>query len=300
MNPVTAAYRKIRIRHIENKRVNLSRSTAGNVGIFLVLLIVCAFMLLPLIYAVVQAFKPIDEIFVYPPKFFVKNPTFENFRQVFKLAGNLWVPFSRYIFNSVFISVVGTTLYIFIASLVAYPLAKGHFKGRTVISYLIVWTMLFRGEVTAMPLYIVISKLNLVNTYAAVILPFMAHTMGVFLVKQFIVSAIPDSTLEAARIDGANEYKIFFRIVMPSIKPAWLTLMILTFQSFWSGAGASTYIYSENLKELPAVLSTIAAGGIARSGAGSAVSVLMMIPPILIFIYSQSSVVETMSHSGLK
>jgi len=263
-------------------------------------MLVSAFMILPIFYSVVQAFKPIDEIFAYPPKFFVKNPSLDNFTQVFELADNLWVPFTRYLFNSLFISTFGTALYVFISSLAAYPLAKVRFPGHVIFSQLIVWTLLFRAEVTAIPQYIVISKLGFLNTYVAVIIPALAGTLGVFLMKQFIISAIPDEILEAARIDGAREFGILFRIVMPAVKPAWLTLIIFAFQIFWNENGAQQYIFSENLKQLPTVLSTIASGGIARAGAGSAVSVLLMIPPILIFILSQSSVMQTMSHSGLK
>lgn len=282
-----------------NKKVLLSRSRGGNIAIFLFLVLICAFMILPLLYAVLQSLKPFDELFAYPPRFFVKKPTFDNFRQMFQLADNLSVPFSRYLFNSVYIAVVGTFAYVLISSAAAFSLAKGKFIGKFLISQLIVWTLLFRPEVTAIPTYVVISSLGMVDSHWSVILPTLAGTMGVFLMKQFIVTAVPDSTLEAARIDGASEYKIYTSIVMPSIKAAWMTLTIFAFQSFWNSTG-STYIYSENLKQLPAVLSSISSGGIARAGAAAAVSVVLMIPPIIIFIISQSSVIETMTHSGLK
>lgn len=281
------------------KKVMLSRSKAGNAVIFIFLALLSMFMILPMVYSVVQSLKPIDEIFAYPPKFYVRHPTADNFIQLFKLAGNLWVPFSRYLFNSVFVSVVGTGLYVIIASLAAYPLAKGKFRGSAVISQIIVLAMLFRPEVTSVPQYIVIAKLGIIDTYASMILPCLAGTMGIYLIKQFMTTAIPDSTLEAARIDGAGEYRIFFKIVMPSVRPAIMTLIIFTFQSMWNGTGTS-YIFTESLKQLPSVLSSISAGGIARAGASAAVSVIMMIPPIAVFLYSQSSVMETMTHSGLK
>lgn len=284
-------------KHAE-KPVRLSRSRAGNIGVAVLLLLVCCFMFVPMLYSIVQSLKPLDEIFAYPPRFFVKNPTLENFRQVFALTDNLWVPFTRYLFNSVAISLAGTLIYMVVAALAGYVLAKGRFWGRSFFSLLVVWTMLYRGEVTAIPSYIIVAKLGLVDTYASMILPAMAGTMGVFLVKQFVLASVPDSTLEAARIDGASEYRLFSAIVVPSIKPALMTLLIFTFQSFWNGGGA--YIYSEELKMLPSVLSSISGGGIARAGAGAAVAVLLMLPPIAVFIYSQSSVMETMTHSGLK
>lgn len=278
----------------------LSRSHAGNFFVFLFLLIVALFMALPMVYTLVQSVKPPEELFTYPPKFYVKNPTFDNFLQAAQLAGNLWVPFSRYLFNSLFLSVVGTSAYILIASLAAYPMAKAkNLPGMALISQLIVWALLFRGEVTAIPQYIIIAGLGMVNTYWALLLPAWAGTFGVFLMRQFMVSAIPDAILEAARIDGANEYRIFWSISMPCVKPAWMTLIIFTFQSLWSSNGGS-YIYEESMRMLPNVLSQIAAGGIARAGAGSAVAVIIMIPPIIVFLISQSSVMETMAHSGIK
>ena len=281
------------------KKVMLSRSKAGNFGVLLFLILVSAFMILPMIYSVVQALKPIDEIFAFPPRFFVKHPTLDNFKQLFKLCDNLWVPFSRYLFNSLAVSIIGTGLYVVVATLAAYPLAKCNDKAMYFISQLIVIAMLFRTEVTAVPQYIVIAKLGMIDTYFALVLPVLATTMGVYLIRQFIITAIPDDTLEAARIDGAGEYKIFFSIVIPSVRPAILTLIIFTFQSLWNSVGTQ-YIFSEELKQLPSVLSSISAGGLARSGASAAVSVVMMIPPIIVFLISQSSVMETMTHSGLK
>ena len=280
--------------------VNLSRSRTGTVFIFLFLLLLCAFMALPMVYAILQSVKPLDEIFIYPPRFFVRHPTLDNFRQVAQLLGNLWVPFSRYIFNSFFVTVSGTILYMISASMAGYSLGKGVFRGRKTVSVMVEWAMLFRPEVMAVSVYMVICSLGIVNTYLSLILPALSGSMGVFLIRQFTIVSIPDSTLEAARIDGASEYTIFFRIAVPSIKPALFTVMIFTFQSMWSGSGTSQYIFSENLKDIPSALSNIATSGIARTGAASAVSVILMIPPIVVFLISQSSVMETMTHSGLK
>ena len=293
-------FRKIKIYIRSHKTVRLSRSKAGDIGVFIFLLLICAFMILPMLYSVIQAFKPLDELFLYPPRFFVRNPTTQNFSDVFYLTESLEVPFLRFVFNSVFITVAGTAIYIILASAAGYALGKGTFKGKSALSALVVWALLFRPEVTAIPQYVIVSKLGMVNTYWALILPALASTMGVFLIRQFVVVAIPDATLEAARIDGASEYRIFFKIVMPGIKPALMTAIIFTFQSLWNSASGTQFIFSEKLKGLPNVLSTIVAGGIARAGAASAVSVILMIPPIIVFLISQSSVMETMTHSGLK
>lgn len=281
------------------RRRGLYRSRTGNALCFLFLIMLAAFMCLPLLYSVVQSLKPIDEIFAYPPRFFVKKPTLSNFVEAVYLSDSLWVPFSRYLFNSVAVSVIGTAANVFIATFAAYALAKGTFPGRQLFSNIIVWTLLFSGQVTAIPQYIVLSKLGLINTYGALILPALAGTMGVFLMRQFMLSAIPDSVLEAARIDGASEATLLVKIVFPCVRPGWLTLIIFSFQSFWGSNGGS-YIYDENLKMLPNIASSISAGGMARAGATAAVGVILMIPPIVIFVFSQSSVMETMSHSGLK
>ena len=293
-------WHRMAVNYRVKKRVRLSRSAGGTLGIFLFLLLICAFMALPLVYSIVQSLKPLEEIFAYPPRFFVQNPTFDNFRQVLALTDNLWVPFTRYLFNSCFTTVIGTVLYVIISSMAAYPLAKARFFGGKFFNMLIQWTLLFTAEVTATCKYLIVAKLGLVDSYWAIILPYLSTTMGVFLMRQFIVASIPDSTLEAARIDGASEYSIFFRIILPSVRPAWMTLIIFAFKDLWNAGSSSEYIYSENLKGLTAAMSQISTGGLGRSGAAAAVAVLMMIPPIAIFIYSQSSVVETMAHSGLK
>lgn len=293
-------FRELKMNIRARKKVKLSRSSAGNIGVLIFLLLICSFMVLPMLYAVLQAFKPLDEIFLYPPRFFVRNPTLSNFSDAFYLTESMGVPLLRYVFNSLFVTVVGTTLYIIVASAAGYSLSKGSYTGKALLTSLVVWALLFRPEVTSIPRYIIVSKLGMVDTYWALILPALASTLGVFLIQQFVTVAIPDATLEAARIDGASEYSIFFRIVIPGIKPALLTAVIFTFQSFWNSVDGTQFIYSETLKSLTNVLSTIATGGIARAGAGAAVSVILMVPPIVVFLISQSSVMETMTHSGLK
>lgn len=280
------------------ERKRFARSKLGSAAIFLLLLLFGSFMLLPLVYAVVNAFKPLNEFFLFPPRFFVRNPTTENFSLMLQLASNLNVPFSRYLFNSLFIGFVGTGIYIIIACLAAYPLAKYRFPGTIVFSQVIVWAILFRPEVTGIPTYIMLASFGMINTYFALLLPMLASTFGVFLMKQFI-AFFPDDILEAARIDGAGEYRIFWRIVMPSIKPGWVTLIIFTFQNFWNATGVN-YIYDESLKGLPTVLSQIASAGLSRAGVGAATALFLMIPTILIFVITQSSVMETMAYSGIK
>lgn len=296
MSMVHGAAMKKRLR-ARKKRV--SRSFGGNALVLFFLLLMSVFMALPLVYTIITGFKPVNELFLYPPRFLVQNPTLDNFTTMMRLAQDMWVPFERYLFNSLFISLIGTAAYVLIASCAAFALAKYPQKWLKVFYSIVVWAILFRAEVTAIPQYIIISGLGLINTYWAVLLPMMAGSFGVFLVRQFVVTAVPDSLIEAARIDGANEYRIFFTIVFPMIKPAWLTLSIFTFQNLWNASGV-TYIYDESMKVLPVMLRQIASAGIARAGAGAAVALVLMIPPVIFFLLSQSSVLETMSHSGLK
>ncbi len=286
-------------KRLKARKKRVSRSFGGNALVFFFLALMAAFMALPLVYTVITAFKPTNELFLYPPRFMVQNPTLDNFTTMTRLAQEMWVPFERYLFNSLFISVTGTAAYVLIASMAAYALAKYPQKWLKVFYAVVVWAILFRTEVTAIPQYIIISQLGLINTYWAVLLPMMAGSFGVFLVRQFVVTAVPNSLMEAARIDGASEYRTFFTIVMPMIKPAWLTLSIFTFQGLWNASGVS-YIYDERMKVLPVMLRQIASAGIARAGAGAAVALVLMLPPVVFFLLSQSSVLETMSHSGMK
>jgi ABC-type glycerol-3-phosphate transport system permease component len=284
--------------HRGKSGVTLSRGPGGTALILIFLLLAGAFMVLPVLYTVVTAFKPIHEIFYWPPRFFVREPSFENFTVLFEITNEMWVPLERYIFNNVFVSALGTALYVFIASMAAYPLAKYRHRALDAAYWVVVLAIMFRPEVTRIPQYVIMNALGLVNTYAAMMVPVLAGSFGVFLMRQFIIT-VPDSMIEAARIDGASEYYVFFKLIMPIVKPAWLTLIIFTFTSFWNMTGAE-YIYDESMKSLAAVLSQIASGGIARAGAGAAVALLMMIPPYAVFIYSQSSVMETMAHTGIK
>ncbi|MBQ8732024.1 MAG: carbohydrate ABC transporter permease [Oscillospiraceae bacterium] len=277
----------------------VSRSIGGNILVILLLGLTGIFMVLPLYLTVINAFKPLSELFVFPPRFYVVTPTTDNFSDMVNLLQSTRVPFERYLFNSLFITIVGTVGYIFIASLAAYPLAKHKFGGKILFVNLVVWAMLFRGEVLAIPQYLIIANLGWLNTYWAVIVPALASSMGVFLMRQFMEAFIPDSLLEAAKIDGAGEWRMFFSIVMPMVKPAWLTLTLLTFQSLWNQTG-STFIYNEEMKVLPIALSQIATSGIARAGVAAAVALFLLIPPVVVFIFSQKSVMQTMATSGIK
>ncbi len=275
-----------------------TRSLAGSAVLLLVMGLVAVAMASPLVLIVSNAFKPLDELLVFPPRLFPRNWTLSNFSDLVSVLETSWVPVSRYAANTVFLTVTGTAGHVLVASMAAYPLAKNQFPGKNWLFALVVMALMFSTRVTATPNYIIVSSLGMVNSYWAVILPVLSSSLGLYLMKQFM-EQIPDGLLEAARIEGASEYQILWRIVMPNVKPAWLTLIILMFQQLWS-MDVSFYIRSEELKTLNHALNTLAAGGIARSGVASAVGLVMISVPILLFIFNQSRMIETMTNSGMK
>lgn len=276
-----------------------TRSKIGNLFYVLFLVGFGLFSVLPLIYCVVTSFKPIDELLVFPPRFFVLRPTISNYTALPDLLSNLRVPLSRYIFNSLFVSATATFLYVFVATLAAFALCKSNIKGRKSFFLVIQFALLFNAYTLSIPRYLIYSWMNIVDTYWVEILPHIASTMGVFLMKQYMEGAIPNALLEAAKVDGASPFTIFFRIALPIVKPCWLTLTLFGFRDIWSTVPEGT-VFNETLKTLPTIMSQITAGGIARSGSAMAVTVIMMIPPILVYLVSQSNVIESMSNAGIK
>ena len=275
-----------------------TKSRVDNILSIVMLAILGTFMALPIVYIVSTAFKPMDELFMFPPRFFVHNPTLNNFRSLSSVLGDSLVPISRYAFNTVFITAAATAGQLIVVSLAAYILEKRNFPGKNLLFSLVVVSLMFSTQVTAIPNYIIMSKIGWVDTYASLIIPAIASPLGLFLMKQFM-TGIPDALLEAARIDGASELGIFRRIALPLVRPALLTLIIFAFQSMWGMTGGN-YIFTEELKPLNYALNQIVNSGIARTGAAAAVSMLMLIPPFAVFIISQSSILETMASSGIK
>lgn len=289
-SPSGAAARPRRIRR-------LNRLTADRVVWTAVLLLMGAFMALPLVYSLVNSFKPIEELFIFPPKFYVMRPTADNYYELFKLMSSLLVPFSRYLFNTLFISVTVTVGHVILSSMAAYPLAKYRLKAYFLFP-LVVMTLLFNGTVCALPQYILMAKLHVINTYLVYVLPILPMPLGLFLMKQFM-EKLPFSLVESAQMDGANQFTIFWRIIMPQVKPGWLTLTVFAFQNVWNQQPANM-VYDENLKLVNMAITQINNGGIARTGVSMAAGVLLMVPGIVVFLLTQSGVMETMASSGIK
>lgn len=279
------------------------RSFWGNVILGLFLLVMAIAFFFPVVYMVSQSLKPMNELFVFPPKIFVTNPTFDNYRDFANVLANTLVPMTRSLFNSLFVVVVGSVGHIILASLCAYPLAKYKFPGSKFFNQIIVYSLMFNSAVTMIPNFLTIAGLGMLDTQWAIIIPGFASTLGLYLMKNFM-EQIPDSLMEAAQIDGAGYLRIHFTIVMPVVKPALVTAFIMVFQSFWTNTG-DKFIYTEAQKGFAYVVGQVASGKVAGVGTSyvgisSASSVIMFAVPLIVFLIMQNSVVSTMATSGMK
>ena len=274
------------------------RKYGGSVVIFLFLALLGLFMFLPIYLTVIMSIKPVEELFVFPPKLYAVRPTLDNFKDMFRVLHQNRVPFSRYVFNSIFVTVTVTVLQCVFSSMAAFVLAKCKFPGSKFINGVIVVALLYQSSVIYIMQYIVMAKLHMIDTYMALIFPAIASPMGLFLMRQSI-SQVPDSMIEAAKVDGAGLFRICWQIVIPNQKPALMTLIIFAFQGAWNIQTGSV-VFREQYKTLPTVVTQAASSGLARAGVAMAAAVFLLIPPIVIFMLAQRQVIETMAHSGIK
>lgn len=290
---------------IHNSGINPKGFHTSQIKFYVILAPLVLLMLLPIIFIFSHAFKPPDELFAYPPRFFVTNPTFKNFTDLFSRMSTSGVPVSRYLFNSVLITLVTVAASIVVSTTAAYALSKKRFKLKQMLFTINTVALMFVPIAVTIPRFLIIERLNLMDTFLVHILPVLALPVGLFLIKQFI-DGIPDEVVEAAQIDGASDVWIYWRIILPMIKPAIATIAILTFQATWNNADTSTlYVTTESLKSFAFYLSTLTtttagANAVAGQGMAAAASLIMFLPNLLIFIFLQSQVMNTMSHSGLK
>ena len=289
-------YRSKFARSLTSGRSN--RSLSGSLTLLICLFILSLIMLFPVIFMISNAFKPINELFIFPPKLFVIQPTLDNFFDLGELLADSLVPFTRYLFNTLFIVIVGAVGHIILCSMAAFPLSKFKVPGSKLMSELVVMSLMFSTAVTAVPNYVIMSYMGLVDTVWSVILPALSMSLGLFLMKNFM-EQVPTALIDAASIDGASYFTMLWRIIMPAVKPAWITLFIVAFQSMW-GATGTNFIYTENLKPMAAMLNQLSGSGVARTGVVAATSLVMFIVPVVLFIISQSNVLETMATSGIK
>ena len=276
-----------------------TRSKFGNFMYFFILTVAGLFTILPLIYSVITSFKPLNELMIFPPRFYVVRPTFKNYAILPELLSNLQVPFVRYLFNTLFLSILITILHVIAASMASFVICQSELKAVKYLFAAVQFALLYNTTTLAVPQYLIFSKLHIIDTFWVYILPMIPSAMGVFLIKQYMESGVPVALIEAAKIDGAGVWRIFWKIVMPLIKPAWFTLTLFCFRDAWAIVPNGT-VFTESLKTLPSVMAQVTSGGIARSGSAMAVSVLLMIPPFVVYFISQSNVMETMSSAGIK
>lgn len=275
--------------------------TPGKVFLYGLMLIAAAFMALPLVYVAVTAFKPYEELFLFPPRFFVKNPTGDNFAQLIGAFDSSSIPFLRYLFNSLLVTTISVCLTILVSSLAAYGFAKKRVPYGNALFSLIIVALSFPVQATQISNYMVVNAMGLVNTLWALVIPKIAVAYNLFLMKQFC-EQIPNTLLEAARVDGSGELRIFFQLVFPTLKPAWATLCVLSFVANWNDYFSPlVFLTDESLRTLPLALNSLAENGnIARAGAVAAGTFIMILPTILIFVIMQRRVIETMTFSGIK
>lgn len=290
---------------LRNSGINPAGFHPSQIQFYLILAPLVAFMLLPIIFIFSTAFKPPEELFAYPPRFFVVNPTLKNFTDLFTLMSTSDVPVSRYLFNSLVVTAASMVASLVVSSTAAYALSKKRFKLKQTLFTINTLALMFVPIAVTIPRFLIIAKLGLIDNFLVHILPALAMPVGLFLLKQFMDS-IPNEVIEAAQIDGANDLQIYWRIILPMIKPALATIAILTFQATWNNADTSAmYINIESLKTFAFYLSTLSsttAGSntVAGQGMAAAAALIMFLPNLIIFIFLQSQVMSTMSHSGLK
>jgi ABC-type glycerol-3-phosphate transport system permease component len=271
---------------------------------YLLLIPLGTFAILPIVFIISTAFKPLEELLLFPPPFFVRRPTLDSFQELLLATNALAVPFSRYLFNSVFVTLTTVLLQVVVCSMCAYPLSKAPgLPGKAFIFGLIVAALMFAPEVTAIPRYLVVQKLGLIDSYGALILPPLAWAYGLFMMKQFMDNSAPMPIIEAARVDGATEWTIFWRIVMPMCAPAWNTLLIFGFIALWNDSFSPlVFTRSEAMKTVSVAMISLTNGANqpARMGAAAAAAFLMTAPTLIVFLLRQAKVIQTMAHSGIK
>jgi len=290
------------------RRIRLSLARWKKIDLFQVfamtgLTLLAIFMLLPIVFIMNHAFKPISELFLYPPRFWTNQPTLFNFQQLLLKSQTAVIPFSRYFFNSALTTLVTVAGTIFVSSMAAYAFAKQRFIGRELFFSFTIVALMFAPETVAIPRYLVIANLGIMDTFLVHVLPLLAAPVGVFLMKQFM-EQIPNELIEAAKIDGAKEFVVFFRIALPICMPAVATIGILAFQGSWSQTETSVlFTQTESMKTLPYFTMTLTNGlanNVVGQGVAAAAGLMMFVPNLVVFLLFQRRVLNTMAHSGIK
>lgn len=282
--------------------INPKHFERGQIKLIIAVLPLAAFMLLPIIYIVCHAFKPTEELFAFPPKFFVSRPTLDNFRGLMKASQTSGIPLSRYVFNSIIVTVLDVVLSIILSTMAGFALSKLKFRGKDTLLEINNMALMFVPVAVMIPRYLVIDSLHMTNTFLAHILPLLAMPVSLFLVKQFI-DQIPDALIDAAYIDGATDFTVYRKIIFPLVRPAIATSAILAFQQVWVNTESSNlYMSEDGQRTLAFYMNTLtnANNTVAGQGIQAAATLIMFLPNLIMFIFCQKSIMNTMAHSGIK
>lgn len=289
--------------NFQGTKINPTEFNPSQIKFYLILVPLSVLMLLPILFIFNHAFKPQSELFAYPPRFFVMNPTTDNFTQLMSIANASGIPFSRYLVNSLLFTVLGVFLTVLFTSLSAYGLSKLKFKGKKILFELNTLALMFVPVAVQIPRYLIIARLGLIDNYLVHILPIIAMPVAMFLLKQFI-DQVPNELIESAKIDGASEMQVFFKIIIPIIMPAITTVGILAFQAIWNDTTTSSvYIDDESKRSLAFFMMSLTSSQgntIAGQGMAAAAGLIMFLPNLILFIFLQGKVMNTMAHSGIK
>ena len=284
-------------------KINPTKYDKSQVKFIVVLVLLAIFMALPIVYIFVTAFKPLNELFAYPPRFTVRRPTLENFARISSVMEESGIPITRYLANSLFSALIVVVCTVAMSVSAGYILSKKRFRCKNLLLTINNMALMFVPAAVKIPRYLVMERLNLLDLFVSNILPLLAMPVGLFLIKQFI-DQVPDALIEAARIDGASDFTIVWRIIVPIIKPAMVTVAILAFQTSWNSAEESTlFINTDELRTFAFYLSSLTAGSttnVASQGMAAAASLILFVPNLIVFIAMQSKVLNTMAHSGIK
>jgi len=286
----------------KGKRINPQKFERGQIKIIILILPLVIFMAMPLIFIANHAFKPMEELFAFPPTFFVRNATMDNFTKLIKFSRTAGIPLSRYVFNSIIVTILTVGLSLLFTTCAAFALAKIKFKGRNLMMQINQIALMFVAVAVLIPRYLVVCQLGMIDSIWAHILPLVAYPVALFLVKQF-VEQVPDSLIEAAYMDGATDMQVYWKLIIPMIKPAIATASILVFQQVWTNMETSNYyINADNMKTLTFYMNTLVNANNTVSGQGiaAAATLIMFVPNLVLFIILQNSVMNTMAHSGIK
>ncbi|AKI98336.1 sugar ABC transporter permease [Kosmotoga pacifica] len=264
-------------------------------GVHTILFAAFLVMAIPFFWMVSTSFKNPDEIYIFPPRWIPHRPTLSNYIELFES-----VDFARPLLNTIIVAVVSTFLSVMLSAMAGYGFAKFRFRGKEKLFLMVLATLMVPGQMTLIPVYLILNSMNLLNTYAGLILPGVASAFGIFFMRQFIMS-IPDELIDAAKIDGAKEFFIFLKIILPLSKPALATLTIFNFVGAWNSFLWPLIVATdEKMYTLPVAISVVQGQYGEKIALQMSGSFIVIIPIIIVFLFAQKYIIKGLSMTGMK